>query len=152
MLFTPPPRPLTTGLACVLALCALSALAPLARAASEVAPPKPAASIATPAAKTYKPKAGETLDQVIAKTMGSSPLSLTILRQAFMDQNPQAIVAGKPGKLPTLRKGATLNLPDHDLLLRGVLASVTPVAAPGETAPRAAQSTPEERKRWVQFP
>ena len=136
----------------MLALCALSALAPLARAAGEVAPPKPAANIATPAAKTYKPKAGETLDQVIAKTMGSSPLSLTILRQAFIDQNPQAVVAGKPPKLPTLRKGATLNLPDHDLLLRGVLASVTPVAAPGETAPRAAQSTPEERKRWVQFP
>ena len=136
----------------MLALCALSALAPLARAAGEVAPPKPASNMATPAAKTYKPKAGETLDQVIAKTMGSSPLSLTILRQAFIDQNPQAVVAGKPPKLPTLRKGATLNLPDHDLLLRGVLASVTPVAAPGETAPRAAQSTPEERKRWVQFP
>jgi Tfp pilus assembly protein FimV len=135
-----------------MALYALCALAPLARAASEAVTPKPAANMATPTAKTYKPKAGETLDQVIAKTMGSSPLSMRILRQAFIDQNPQAIVAGKPGKLPTLRKGATLNLPDHDLLLRGVLASVTPMAAPSETAPRAAQSTPEERKRWVQFP
>lgn len=149
MLFTPPLRPLTTSLACVLALCAL---APFAQAASESATPKPAASITTPAAKTYKPKAGETLDQVIAKTMGASPLSMGILRQAFIDQNPQAIVAGKPPKLPKLRAGATLNVPDHDLLLRGVLASITPVAAPGETAPRAAQSTPEERKRWVQFP
>ena len=152
MLFTPPLRPLSTGLACVMALYALCALAPLAHSASEAATPKPAASMATPAAKTYKPKAGETLDQVIAKTMGASPLSMTILRQAFIDQNPQAIVAGKPPKLPTLRKGATLNLPDHDLLLRNVLASVTPMAAPGETTPRAAQSTPEERKRWVQFP
>jgi Tfp pilus assembly protein FimV len=135
-----------------MALCALCALAPFSYAASEAATPKPAASIATPSAKTYKPKAGETLDQVIAKTMGSSPLSMTILRQAFIDQNPQAIVAGKPPKLPTLRKGATLNLPDHDLLLRGVLASISPVTAPSETVPRAAQSTPEERKRWVQFP
>jgi len=135
-----------------MALYALCALAPLARAASEAATPQPAASIATASGKTYKPKAGETLDQVIAKTMGTSPLSMSILRQAFIDQNPQAIVAGKPPKLPTLRKGATLNLPDHDLLLRGVLASVTPVAAPSETTLRAAQSTPEERKRWVQFP
>jgi hypothetical protein len=135
-----------------MALYALCALAPLAHSASEAATTKPAASMATPAAKTYKPKAGETLDQVIAKTMGTSPLSMTILRQAFIDQNPQAIVAGKPGKLPTLRKGATLILPDHDLLLRGVLASITPVAAPSEPAPRTAQSTPEERKRWVQFP
>lgn len=152
MLFTPPLRSLTTGLACAMTLYALCALAPLARAASEAPTAKPAATMATPAAKTYKPKAGETLDQVIAKTMGASPLSMTILRQAFIDQNPQAIVAGKPGKLPTLRKGATLNLPDHDLLLRGVLASITPVAAPSEPAPRTAQSTPEERKRWVQFP
>ena len=37
-------------------------------------------------------------------------------------------------------------------LLRSVLATVTPMAAPGETAPRAAQSTPEERKRWVKYP
>ena len=146
MLFTLPLRTLTTGLACVLALCAT---APLAWAASEAAPAKSAASTEAPAGPSYKPKAGETLDQVIAKTMPSSPLSIGILRQAFIDQNPQAIVAGKA---PKLRKGATLNVPDHDLLLRGVLASVTPVAAPSESTPRPTQSTPDERKRWVTFP
>lgn len=146
MLFTLPLRTLHKRIACVLAVCAL---APLAWAASEAAPAKPVANAPAPAAQSYKPKAGETLDQVIAKTMGSSPLSLAILRQAFIDQNPQAIV---PGKVPKLRKGATLNVPDHDLLLRGVLASVTPVAAPSEAAPRAAQPTPEERKRWVTYP
>ena len=72
-----------------------------------------------------------------------------ILRQAFIDQNPKAIVAAK---VPKLRKGATLNVPDHDALLRGVLASVTPVSTSNELAARPAQSTPEERKRWVQFP
>jgi Tfp pilus assembly protein FimV len=146
MLFTLPLRTLTTGLACVLALCAT---APLAWAASEAAPAKSAASTEAPAGPSYKPKAGETLDQVIAKTMPSSPLSMSILRQAFIDQNPQAIVAGK---VPKLRKGATLNVPDHDLLLRGVLSSVTPVAAPAQATLRPASSTPEERKRWVQFP
>ena len=146
MLFTLSLRPLSTGLACVLALCAI---APAAWAANDAATAKSAASIAAPAGSSYKPKAGETLDQVIAKTMPSSPLSMGILRQAFIDQNPQAIVAGK---VPKLRKGATLHVPDHDLLLRGLLASVTPVATPSEVAPRPTQSTPEERKRWVQFP
>ena len=146
MLFTPPLRALTTRLACVLALCAM---VPIARAASEA--PAAASPVKTPATgtKTYKPKAGETLDQAIANTMGASPLSMGILRQAYIDQNPQGIIAGK---VPKLRKGATLNLPDHDLLLRGVLASVTPVAAQSETSPRPAPSTPEDRKRWVQFP
>ena len=89
------------------------------------------------------------MDQVIAKTMAKSPLSNALLRQAFIDQNPQAIV---PGKTPTLRKGATLQVPDHDRLLRNVLASVTPVAAPIQVQPQVAPSTPEDRKRWVQFP
>ena len=146
MLFTLSLRPLSTGLACVLALCAI---APAAWAANDAATAKSAASIAAPAGSSYKPKAGETLDQVIAKTMPSSPLSMGILRQAFIDQNPQAIVAGK---VPKLRKGATLYVPDHDLLLRGVLSSVTPVATPSEVAPRPTQSTPEERKRWVKYP
>ena len=146
MLFTLSLRPLSTGLACVLALCAI---APTAWAANDAATAKSAASISAPAGSSYKPKAGETLDQVIAKTMPSSPLSMGILRQAFIDQNPQAIVAGK---VPKLRKGATLYVPDHDLLLRGLLASVTPVATPSEVAPRPTQSTPEERKRWVKYP
>jgi Tfp pilus assembly protein FimV len=119
------------------------------RAASEAPAAVSPAKIPATGTKTYQPKAGETLDQVIVKTMGASPLSMGILRQAFVDQNPQAIIAGK---VPKLRKGATLNLPDHDLLLRGVLASVTPVAAQSETSPRPAPSTPEDRKRWVQFP
>jgi Tfp pilus assembly protein FimV len=119
------------------------------RAASEAPVAVSPAKISATGTKTYQPKAGETLDQVIAKTMGASPLSMGILRQAFVDQNPQAIIAGK---VPKLRKGATLNLPDHDLLLRGVLASVTPVAAQSESSPRPAPSTPEDRKRWVKFP
>ena len=81
--------------------------------------------------------------------MAKSPLSIALLRQAFIDQNPQAIV---PGKIPKLRKGATLQVPDHDRLLRNVLASVTPVAAPIQVQPQVAPSTPEDRKRWVQFP
>ena len=101
-------------------------------------------------AGTYLPKAGETLDQVIAKTMADSPLSTALLRQAFIDENPQAIIAGK---VPKLRKGVALRIPNQDLLLRRVLASVMPPPAPTTEAPvRTAPSSPEERKRWVQFP
>lgn len=133
-------------LACL--LCAGAFCTQLAAGAAQVA--APVAASPAPQGKTYQPKAGETLDQVIAKTMGASPLSMAILRQAFIDQNPQAIV---PGKVPKLRKGATLSVPEHDVLLRSVLASVTPVNAPNaEAAPRATPSSPEERKRWVQFP
>jgi Tfp pilus assembly protein FimV len=140
-------------LAALACLCALLGLPRLVHAASE--PAKSAAASAPPSASasasasSYKPKPGETLDQVIAKTMAKSPLSISLLRQAFIDQNPQAIV---PGKTPTLRKGATLQVPDHDRLLRNVLASVTPVAAPIQAQPQVAPSTPEDRKRWVQFP
>lgn len=146
MLYSSQLRPLITRLAYVLLLCAI---APFARAGNDAEPAKSPTNTAASAAKTYKPKAGETLDQVIAKTMASSPLSTAILRQAFIEQNPQAIIAGK---VPKLRKGATLNVPDHDQLLRGVLASVSPAPASNDLAPRQAQSTPEERKRWVQFP
>ena len=146
MTFTLSPRTLRVPLACMLAICAC---APGAWASNEAAAAKATPSSAAPNGPTYKPKSGETLDQVIAKTMGASPLSLAILRQAFIDQNPQAIVAGK---VPKLRKGVTLVVPDHDLLLRGVLASVAPVAAPSDVVPRPAPSTPDERKRWVHFP
>ena len=135
-----------TALVC---LCALQGLPTRAQAASELAK-STTASPAAPAS-SYKPKPGETLDQVIAKTMANSPLSIALLRQAFIDQNPQAIV---PGKIPKLRKGATLQVPDHDRLLRGVLASVTPVPAPVplEIQPQVAPPTPEDRKRWIQYP
>lgn len=130
-------------------LMALAAQVPSNAAASQPAP-APAAAPVTPAAgATYKPKPGETLDQVINKTMVGSPLSMGILRKAFIDQNPQGIIAGK---VPKLRKGATLNVPDHDMLLRGVLASVTPVPVSNEVAPRPANASPEERKRWVKYP
>ena len=104
---------------------------------------------AAPMARSYLPKAGETLDQVIARTLPQSPLKMELLRQAFVAQNPQAIA---PGKVPKLRKGVPLLVPDHDALLLMHLGSLV---APVEAAPpnaRYSPSTSEERKRWVQFP
>ncbi len=114
-----------------------------APAVPEAAAPKAAAG------HTYQPKPKETLDQVIDHTLAGSPLKIELLRQAYVAQNPQAFMPGKP---PKLRKGVTLTVPDHEALLRmhlGVRAA--PVADPLLPAPAAA-STVEERKRWVQFP
>jgi len=127
--------------ACWLALPATSRAAQAAPEAAQAAPSVPA--------RSYLPKPGETLDQVIAHTLPGSPLKIELLRQAFMAQNPQAIT---PGKVPKLRKGVPLLVPDHDELLRMHLGSR---AAPVEAAPpnaRFSPSTSEERKRWVQFP
>jgi len=127
--------------ACWLALPATSRAAQAAPEAAQVAPSAPA--------RSYLPKAGETLDQVIARTLPGSPLKIELLRQAFMAQNPQAIT---PGKVPKLRKGVPLLVPDHDELLRMHLGShAAPVEADTPNA-RFSPSTSEERKRWVQFP
>ena len=124
--------------ACWLALPATSRAAQAAPEAAQAAP-----------ARSYLPKAGETLDQVIARTLPGSPLKIELLRQAFVAQNPQAIM---PGKTPKLRKGVPLLVPDHEALLRMHLGSLTaPVDAPPPNA-RFSPSTSEERKRWVQFP
>jgi Tfp pilus assembly protein FimV len=127
--------------ACWLALPAPGHAAQNAPEATQAAPSAPA--------RSYLPKAGETLDQVIARTLPGSPLKIELLRQAFMAQNPQAIM---PGKTPKLRKGVPLLVPDHDALLRMHLGSLAaPVEAPTPNA-RFSPSTSEERKRWVQFP
>ena len=140
-------KPRAGLLAACVCLLAINALPTTVCAAAEAA--KPEVASAKGPVTSYKAKAGEPLDQIIAKTMAGSPLSNAILRQAFMDQNPQAIA---PGKTPKVRKSAVLQVPDHDRLLRGVLASVTPVAASAESTPRPAPVSPEDRKRWVQFP
>ncbi len=140
------------GSVLLLAACWLALPAPGHASQSTPEPAAPSATSPAPApapARSYLPKTGETLDQVIARTLPDSPLKIELLRQAFIAQNPQAIA---PGKVPKLRKGVPLLVPDHDALLRMHLGSLV---APAEAAPanaRFSPSTSEERKRWVQFP
>ena len=139
----------SVGALLLLAACWL-ALLPAPVRAAQTTVEAAAHSAASPApARSYLPKASETLDQVIARTLPDSPLKMELLRQAFMAQNPQAIT---PGKVPKLRKGVPLLVPDHEALLRMHLGSLAaPVEAPSPNA-RFSPSTSEERKRWVQFP
>ena len=108
---------------------------------------------------SYKPKPGQSLDQVITKTMGDSPLNLNVLRQAFIRQNPAAFVEGKA---PRLRKGAVLIVPDHAALLLSLMPAAPPAARPSpvtvadtaepENSSAFAPAGGDDRRRWVRYP
>jgi hypothetical protein len=107
---------------------------------------------ATPAARTYQVQTGDTLDKVIRKTMPDSPLKFEILRNAFVQQNPQAFTKAPPR---ALMAGAVLNVPNHDDLLRSY---TVPGPAPGNSGAHrgggysTADMNMNERKNWVRFP
>jgi Tfp pilus assembly protein FimV len=96
-------------------------------------------SVAVVAApQTYQVRSGDTIDNVIRQTMGNSPLKIEVLRQAFMQKNPQAFTKTSPR---VLMAGAVLTIPDHDELLRQQM----PNNKPGYAAI-------DERKNWVRYP
>ena len=101
---------------------------------------------------TYKVESGDTLDKVIKKTMPESPLRVEILRNAFVQQNPQAFTKSPPR---SLMAGAVLNVPSHDDLLRSYM---VPGHAPGNSGMHrgggysTADMNMSERKNWVRFP
>jgi len=100
----------------------------------------------TPALRTYTPKAGESLDRVIANTLADSPLKIELLRHAYMELNPGAFVQGK---VPQLRKNVVLTVPNPEQLLKKFLPP-----QPSDSATQQTILTPssEERRRWVQYP
>jgi Tfp pilus assembly protein FimV len=114
----------------------------------------PMLAIATsPAARsTYQVVSGDTLDKVIRKTMPDSPLRVEILRNAFVQQNPQAFTKSPPR---ALMAGAVLNVPNHDDLLRS---HMVPGHVPGNSGMHrgggysTADINMNERKNWVRFP
>jgi len=144
-----------TALVCLLAAAhahgAQPAPAPAPAAAAPAAASKThsAPALAAPALPpgSYKPKPGESLDAVITKTLGDSPLKLAVLRAAFIQQNPAAFVEGKA---PLLRKGAVLMVPDHNALLLSLMPP-TPVPLAAMES-QAGPSPDDDRKRWVKYP
>jgi hypothetical protein len=130
--------PMTSGRAW---LCCLVCVAPMWAVA------------ANPAVRsTYQVESGDTLDKVIRKTMPDSPLRVEILRNAFVQQNPQAFTKAPPR---SLMAGAVLNVPNHDDLLRTYM---VPGHSPGNSGLHrgggysTADMNMSERKNWVRFP
>ena len=140
-----------TALVCLLGAAHAHGAQPAPAAAAPAAASKahsaPALAAPTLPPGSYKPKPGESLDAVITKTLGDSPLKLAVLRAAFIQLNPAAFVEGKA---PLLRKGAVLMVPDHNSLLLSLMPPVpVPVAA---MESQAAPSPDDDRKRWVKYP
>jgi Tfp pilus assembly protein FimV len=109
-------------------------------------PSAPSTALPTQQLRTYTPKAGESLDRIIANTMADSPLKIELLRQAYVELNPGTF---RQGKVPRLRQNVVLTVPNHEQLLKRFL----PPQPSGDAAQHPAiRSSSEERRRWVQYP
>ena len=97
-------------------------------------------------ARSYVVVSGDTLDRIVQKTKGQSPLRIELLRQALADANPQAITTVRN---PRLKVGTVLQLPDHEALLR---ATVLPLLPPADAAALSPAGGADARKRWVRYP
>ena len=141
---------------CAASVLLLGATALSARA--EGAPASPATTANTErahAVRTYRPKAGESLDHVIKQTMPDSPLRIELLRKAFVDLNSQAFVGGNASKM---RAKVTLQVPDSQHLTRAVLghqveAKVSdPAAEDASNRSGSTSGVTQEGRRWVRYP
>lgn len=107
-----------------------------------------------PAGSTYKVQSGDTLDKVVRHTMGDSPLKPELLRQAFIQQNPQAFTKSSPRALVA---GAVLTIPNHEDILRQHMNQARQGAVSGtgrgiSTGYATTDMNMNERKNWVRFP
>ena len=113
------------------------------KAVAPVAPVQPAV---VASGRTYKVLRGESLDTVIQKTMADSPLRIELLRNAFIELNPQAFPGGQASRM---RSTEPLNVPDSVQLLRAV---ATPLLETEDASRAAAPASAEQQRRWVRFP
>ncbi|MSQ64753.1 MAG: hypothetical protein EXR37_00115 [Limnohabitans sp.] len=79
---------------------------------------------------SYKTKAGDTVDKVLQKFYGSTPLRSDILRDALVQNNPKAFAKGNA---KNLIPGSTLSLPDPLEIAKKRLLPVT-IGGPTEVA------------------
>ena len=113
------------------------------KAVAPVAPVQPAV---VASGRTYKVLRGESLDKVIQKTMADSPLRIELLRNAFIELNPQAFPGGQASRM---RATEPLNVPDPVQLLRAV---AMPLMETEDASRAAAPASAEQQRRWVRFP
>ena len=113
------------------------------KAVAPVAPVQPAV---VASGRTYKVLRGESLDKVIQKTMADSPLRIELLRNAFIELNPQAFPGGQASRMRTTEP---LNVPDSVQLLRAV---AMPLLETEDASRAAAPASAEQQRRWVRFP
>lgn len=86
---------------------------------------------------------GDTVDKIVARTLGHLPLRTDVLRKALIQRNPEVFPKGKVGRIPV---GSTIYLPSHEDFR---------VAALGQQAKpitQVADTQVDERRGWIRFP
>ena len=99
---------------------------------------------------TVQVRPGETLDRILARTLGSAPVAAAVVRQAVVEMNPSAFVGGSPHRLIS---GSTLTLPSPQEL--SALSQGTVQAASRmnpEPTKTVEASAAEDRRNWVRYP
>ena len=107
-------------------------------------------------APTYTAKKSITLDGLMKEVYPSSPLQASILNKALVSANPK-LLNGKTNQ--SIKRGATLNIPNHTQLVVETLAPYAPPPPPMAVAPPpdanqygSQSSDPSSRRHWVRFP
>ena len=123
------------------------------------APAEEKAAAHSPSTGVYLVKRGDTLDKVVQKALGDSPLKSELLKRELVALNPEAFTKGSQ---KILKSGVLLKLPNNDDLLRSQLGQGQTSSAQGsykqfvgyETYPDVIINPQgqEKRKTWVQYP
>jgi Tfp pilus assembly protein FimV len=107
-------------------------------------------------APTYTAKKAITLDGLMKEVYPSSPLQTSILNKALVNANPK-LLNGKTNQ--SIKRGVTLNIPNHTQLVVETLAPYAPPPPPMAVAPPpdanqygSQSSDPSSRRLWVRFP
>lgn len=120
-------------------------------------PPKAAAApnyvLGSP---TYTAKKSITLDGLMKEVYPNSPLHASILSKALQTANSN-LLNGKPSQ--SIKRGATLNIPNHTQLIVETLAPYAPPPPVVSASPSSEEnqygsqsSDPSSRRFWVRFP
>ena len=93
---------------------------------------------------------GETLDRILARTLGSTPFAAALVRKTVVDMNPTAFAGGSVHRL---NAGATLMLPSlQDLQAVAMGASSPGVANTQGSANRGLAHSADDRRNWIRYP
>ena len=116
------------------------------------AEPSEVKPVAAPAVVSHTVTQSTPVDKLVQMLYGSSPLQMSVLRQALVEANPK-VITGNPQQ--RVKAGTTLVVPDHSLIVKNIL---TPLMAPvagasSETSdPGPSARETSIRKPWVRFP
>ena len=129
-------------------VCLFTFVMPLTALAAEPNEDKPAA----PSVVNHTVAQSTPIDKLVQMLYGSSPLQMSVLRQALVDANPK-VITGNPQQ--RVKAGTVVVVPDHGQIVKNIL---TPLVTPANGAnsensdPGPSARDASVRKPWVRFP